>query len=255
MNRCRTLSILVVLFAAAVLAFAQPKWKRVTAFKFDWNGHKDVQVVLEIPAPWGDPGDFTRIRIRVPEQREFTLSNKNGWVRYDSDAASASQDVRKLANLVPTKLILASRAAGNRTVLILFGYSYASSPGSLDVIELSDAGQPRLVLHQDEFGLQGVRDLNADGVAELIGYPCLSQEFGNGLLTYDPFHVYELGVTSATPATMSLPLSKAYNLKHYYGWAGDRCREDVAVILHPPKGGKPLLMSTAEAERLTSGKP
>jgi hypothetical protein len=75
------------------------------------------------------------------------------------------------------------------------------------------------------------------------------------LLTYDPFNVYKLGAISATSATLSLPLSKSYNLKHYYGWAGVQCREDMAVVLHPPKGGKPIVMSTKEAERMEGSKP
>ena len=109
--------------------------------------------------------------------------------------------------------------------MFLFGYSYASSPGSLDVLEVSNKGQPGIVLHRDEFGLKEIRDLDGDGLADIVGYPCLSQAWGNGLLTYDPFNVYKLGASPALPANLSLPLSKSYNLKHYYGWAGAKCSE------------------------------
>jgi hypothetical protein len=64
--------------------------------------------------------------------------------------------------------------------------------------------------------------------------------------------VYKLDPNVATAATLSLALSKQYNLKHYYGWAGAKCREDIAVVLHPPQGGKPLVMSTPDAEKLVS---
>ena len=70
-------------------------------------------------------------------------------------------------------------------------------------------------------------------------------------MTYDPFNVYKLGTSAAVPANLSLPLSKTYNLKHYYGWAGAICSEDVAVVLHSPKGGKPVVVTTKEAQRLT----
>jgi len=43
---------------------------------------------------------------------------------------------------------------------------------------------------------------------------------------------------------------KAYNLKHYYGWAGPDCSEKFAVLLHPPSGGKPVVMRTESAEKL-----
>jgi hypothetical protein len=91
-------------------------------------------------------------------------------------------------------------------------------------------------------------------VAEVIGYPCLSQEWGNGLITYDPYNVYKLGGVSGTSASLSLPLSRNYNLSHYYGWAGAQCSEDLAVVIHPPGGGKPLIMNAKKAERITSGK-
>jgi hypothetical protein len=62
-------------------------------------------------------------------------------------------------------------------------------------------------------------------------------------------------LSDAITATLSLPLSKDYNLKHYYGWAGAKCREDIAVVLHPPQGGKSLVMSAQKAEKLDSRKP
>jgi hypothetical protein len=223
----------------------------VSSFTFDWDGHKDVRVVLEIPQSWSDPGDFTRIRVLVPGQKEFTLANREGWVKYGSEEASASPKMREGANMFRSSYLLALKIAENRTALFMLGYSYASSPGSLDVLEISERGQPVVVLHREELGLKDVRDLDGDGVAEIIGYPCLSQEFGNGLLTYDPLNVYRLGTAPGARASLSVPLSKSYNLKHYYGWAGAQCSEDFAVVLHPPNGGKPRVLTTKEAERLT----
>jgi hypothetical protein len=250
----RFIVVLVLTLFAGVFASlsAQTNARQVTKFKFDWDAYKDVQVVLEIPASWSEPGDFTRIRIRVPKQKEFRLSNKLGWVQYGSDEASKSKELLSATNLVSSKYVLALKADKHRTLLFLFGYSYASSPGSLDVLELGDSGQPRVVFHRDEFGLKDVRDLDGDGIQELIGYPCLSEAFGDGLLSYAPFNVYMFGAASSSSAKLSLPLSKAYNLKHYYGWAGAVCSEKFAVVLHPPKGEKPLVMNTQAAEKLTS---
>ena len=87
---------------------------------------------------------------------------------------------------------------------------------------------------------QAVRDLDGDGLAEIIAFPCLSQEFGDGLQTYDPFHVYKLDASNGMQASLSFALTRNYNLHHYYGWAGAKCRDDVAVVLHPPDGGKPI---------------
>jgi hypothetical protein len=230
------------------------EWKQVSTFKFDWDNQGLASVFIEIPTKWNDPGDFTRIRIQLPGRKEFVLTNEDGWVKYGSDDADLSPDMRKM-NLVPSDYVWAMKAAARRTVLFLFGYGYASSPGSLDVLEVSNDGQPVVVFHRDEFGLKEIRDLDGDGLAEVVGYPCLSQEWGNGLLTYDPFNVYKLGVSRGAPARFSLPLSKSYNLQHYYGWAGPKCSENFTVVLHPPKGGKPLVVSTKEAQKMTENKP
>jgi len=51
-------------------------------------------------------------------------------------------------------------------------------------------------------------------------------------------------------ASFSLTLSKSYTLKHYYGWAGPECSEELAVVRHPPGGGKPVILKKADAMRL-----
>ena len=123
------------------------------------------------------------------------------------------------------------------------------------MLEIAKDGDTRRVLHRDELGLKELRDLDGDGLVELIGYPCLSEEWGNGLLTYDPFNVYRLSNVPGGSATLSVPLSKSYNLKHYYGWAGPKCSENIAVVLHPTKGGRPIVVTAKEAQELTEPKP
>ena len=112
---------------------------------------------------------------------------------------------------------------------------------------------PRPVLQKEELGIREIKDLDSDGKAEIVTYPCLSQEFGNGLLTYDPFNVYRLGPNPGDQAQISMKLSKEYNIAHYYGWAGISCSEKLAVVLHPPGKKKPIIVSTQEAQRKTGG--
>ncbi|MFI5112791.1 MAG: hypothetical protein ACHP9S_08200 [Terriglobales bacterium] len=247
----RNAAFVAILAAAAVpVALAQTKWRQVSSFTVAWDNHANVRFALSIPATWNDPGDFTRISIRVPGRKQVVLTNDEGWVKYRSAEASASQQIKKSKNLIASDYLFAGSVAANRTVLFLFGYSYASSPGSLDIVEISGDGDVRVVLHRSEFGLRDFHDLDGDGIGEVVGYPCLSQPWGNGLLTYDPFNVYKLSHVPAGPATLSIPLSKTYNLQNYYGWVGPKCSEDFAVVLHPPKGGKPVVLPAKEAERM-----
>lgn len=229
-------------------AAAQIEWRQVSTVMFDWDKHPNIRLTLSIQKSWNDPGDFTRLSVDVPGHNQVVFENDTGWVRYRSGEVSSKVNTYK--NLIQSDYLLAAKISQNRTVLFLVGYAYASSPGSLDVLEISDSGEPRRVLHQDELGLKEVRDLDADNIDEIVGFPCLSQEWGNGLLTYDPFNVYKFGKIRGSDATLSVPLSKTYNLRHYYGWAGPQCSEDIAVVLSPPKGGKPILVSAKEAHRL-----
>jgi hypothetical protein len=247
--------IFAVLFAILCIPShpcrAQTKWRTVSTLKFDWNGRPGVQAILDIPEGWTDPGDFTRVRIQVAGEKQLVLKNDEGWVKFRSDDASTSAAIRGYHNALRSDYLLAVNATSGRMILLLVGYSYASSPGSLDVVELPSSGAPRVVLHKEELGIREVTDLGGDGKAELVTYPCLSQEFGNGLLTYDPFNVYELGSVPGEPARISISLSRQYNIAHYYGWAGINCSEKLAVVLHPAGGKKPIIMKTEEAERMT----
>jgi hypothetical protein len=252
MTKCRVVLILTLLFVVTGAAGGQTKWKTVESFRFDWDGHVDVHVTLELPTNWDEGGEFSRVRIQVPGQKEFILKDDVGWAHFRSEDATLPHDFAKTAkNLVSSKNVLAVRVSESRAALLLFGIAYGSSPGRLDVIEIGSDGQPRVVLHKNELGVKDIRDLDGNGVAEVVGYPCLSQGFGNDLLTYDPYNIYKFGDAAGTPVTLSLPLSKTYNLKHYYGWAGSQCSEDFAVVLHPPGGGKPRVMKTKDAEKLT----
>lgn len=129
------------------------------------------------------------------------------------------------------------------------GWPFGSSPGSLHIVDLEGAKAPVIVLRKEELEFDGMRDLDNDGVPEIIGFPCMTQEFGDHLLSYDPIHVFALRQPGLT-AELSLTISKAYNERHYYGWAGPECSEDWTVVLRPPNGGKPIIMKTKDAENL-----
>ena len=182
----QALVICISTFLAST-ATSQTKWRQVSEFTLDSDSHLNVRIVLSIPSPWDDPGDFTRVSVLVPRRKDVVFTNETRWVKYATEATS--KEVKKYKNIVPSDYVLALKASPNRTLLLLLGYGYASSPGSLDVLEITKEGDTRRVLHRDELGLKELRDLDGDGLAEIVGYPCLSEEWGNGLLTYDPFNV------------------------------------------------------------------
>jgi hypothetical protein len=50
--------------------------------------------------------------------------------------------------------------------------------------------------------------------------------------------------------TFDLKLTESFNKKNYYGWAGPACSEEIVVVLHPPGGGRPLIMGAKKAQRI-----
>ncbi len=243
----RRIAVFVVLLSAS---YAQTQWKQVETLHFDWAGPgKTATFILELPQNYDDPGDFTRLRIRTPGHREFVLTDDGGLVNYRKDVCSFNADVCKNKNLVASDHILLLPVAG-KSILFVFGWAYASSPGSFHALALDGEGMPFELLSLKEFDFVDLIEANTDGTQAIVGKKCLSETWGHDFLTYDPYSVYLLPNSQSGKATYSLELSKQYNLKHYYGWAGPNCSEDYAVVLHPPGRKKPIIMKPKDAEKL-----
>jgi hypothetical protein len=231
-------------------------WATVEEFEYRRQPNQTpIHFKLERPDLKHIVGDFTRVRIVVKNHADFVLNNDDGWVEYNSKEQPS--DVYALLHkrsLVHSKYVLvlpSSHENNDPPLLLLRSWGYASDAGRLHVIGFQPSGKPILLLNTN-LDLIELADLDGDGRLEIVGRPCMSQMFGNNLKTYDPIHVYKVPVPVTSPAKFSLALSKAYNLKHYYGWAGPDCSEKLAIVLRPPSGGKPLIMPEDKARRLMS---
>jgi len=238
---------------AQVAPKSQPaKWNRIETIRDrdDKSGSVERTICFESEDTSTSEEPVTRIRILTPGQPAFVLKNEFSWWIKLSDGLPGGF-LAKTKNALASKYVFGLRTSISQiphTFLFLVGWPFGSSPGSLHVLDLEATNPPAVVLRKEELELVGFRDLDGDGVPEIIGAPCMSQEFGDHLLTYDPLHVYAIKARGRTE--LSIPLSRAYNEEHYYGWVGPVCSEDWAVVLHPPGGGKPTIMKTAEAEKL-----
>lgn len=226
-------------------------WGIAEEFDFDWQGNgQPAHFKLEQSAE----EQVSRLTISIKGQKEWVLENDDVWEEFARDFLKAEDFLKKNKNLAASKyaFILAPSPSA-RPWILLVTPQYGSDPGTLFVLALDSSGRPEIILkatlHIKEF-----RDLDGDGVAEIAGQPCFSQSWSDNLLTYDPLHVYKLETTPKPEVKLSLPLSQDYNLKHYYGWAGPDCSEALAVVVHPPGGGKPVIMKTEEAKKMLEKK-
>jgi len=224
------------------------EWTAVEEFDFDWPGKgMTAHFKLERHTGQQEPSRFT---IQIKGHKDFVLNNDDGWVEYETDFQPEEKFLKINKNLGTSRFVLFLRVTnGLPPLAFLASMDYASDPERLHVIGLDAAGDPKLLFNQI-FHLAELIDLDGDGTKEIVGLPCFSQTWGDNLLTYDPLHVYKFESTPQLELKFSPPLSQDYNLKHYYGWAGPDCSEELAVVLHPPGGGKPVIMKAEEAENL-----
>lgn len=232
------------------------QWKTVQSVSYDWAGDgAEYQFTLSIPDPWDDAGDFTKLQIVRRGKVVYELTDMSGLEKYENEIAGELKGSAK-KNLLPSPYLLMIPSAGkaDSPSLLVFGWAYGSSPGSVRIITLAKDGTPKESLYLENFMATAFADLDHDSRMELIGKKCFAQGFGADLLTYDPYSVFRFGDAQDALMTLDLSLSEDYNKKNYYGWAGPECREDMAVVLHPPGHGKPVILPTKEAEALFSKK-
>ncbi|HLY91709.1 MAG TPA: hypothetical protein VKQ89_00485 [Candidatus Angelobacter sp.] len=228
-------------------------WKTADEFDFDWQGKG---VLSHFKIEQSQEEQVGRLTISANGQPDFVLDNDDVWDEFKNDFTPEEKFLSHYKNLGPSKyayILSPSNAAEMRPLVFMVTPEYGSDPGTLFVLGLDSAGHPKIflktTLHIIEF-----RDLNGDGVAEIAGQPCFSQGWGHDFLTYDPFHVYQLASDPQPEYKLALELTEKYNREHYYGWAGPDCSEELAVVLHPPGGGKPVIVKSEEAKRMFTRK-
>lgn len=255
------MSILVLLLSVATLSAAASdppsQWKTIERLTYDWcGGAVPYEFLLRVPVDYGSGGDFTRLEVARGGQEIFTVTDADGIAKYKTEIFTKAMKERSKDNLLASEHLLMLRSVNGKSrcpLLLMFGWAYASSPGSLHVIAMSDDGIPREIFSPRNFDLCDITDLDKDMSPEFIGKRCMGETWGKGMLdvlTYSPYSVYRFGAMAASSMVLDMALSRKYNETDYYGWAGIECRTDIAIVLHPPGGGKPVIMKDDEIKAL-----
>lgn len=233
----------ITLIIMSSFTYAVESWITVDRVNLDWNQDKKMdQITLERPKIWNDPGDFTRIRIRIAGKKEFILNNENGLIQYNKNREVISKIKSNYMALFPAS------NKSSESLLMLFGYEYGNSPGELLIISLNQEGCPELIFSK-KFCIIEIKDINNDKYWEMIGQPWYPQGLGsNGdIHTYCPMYVYRFDrVQNNFKAVLDLDLSRKYNEEYGSGWAGPDPRDDIVEVTFLGES-KPRLMNGKEA--------
>lgn len=82
---------------------------------------------------WTDPGDVLKIDI-VNEKGITSYSNADGWVKFDLNYP-VSKELKEINELKSEKIIVVTN--DKYSLLVLFGWVYASEPGLCTIINLN----------------------------------------------------------------------------------------------------------------------
>ena len=217
--------------------------RKIEVIRLTWRPRSTSQAIIEAD---GDR-DSPRLRIQSAGHADFVLSVPGGLVNLSDGMMNA--DLLRL-NTVTASYIFAAKNLKIRdgtSIIAVTGLAYASDPGSIRFISVNATGKPYELFSSDTFELADLKDIDNDGLTEIIGKHALSQTWGRCFATYDPFSVYHLPFNSEEKAFPSVALSKRYILKHYYGWVGGEPSEAWTVVLCAPGG--PKIVKAEEAEK------
>lgn len=171
-----------------------------------------------------DSDNSPRVRINWRGHTVLRVQPEGGLVRV-SEAAKGSRGLP--VNRLKSSWIYSPDFPGRNEegLYLMFGWAFASDPGSLRVVRILPDGQPRMIYSDDTFQVETMV-ADAQGV-ELIGRRSLPEAMGACLTTYDPFTV--LRIRRDISPKPSVALSRNYNLAHGYVWAGPMPRTDIRV--------------------------
>lgn len=195
--------------------FADQIWKdggytKIDQMTFDMDNDNipDTIKIYNIP-DWTDPGDFQKLEFKLSNNDFYEIYNLGDWSNLDNFQIDKLKDINKFSS---NKFIITD-ISDTKTIMIIFGWTYASSPGRLTIIDLTN-GEIK-ILYDNQFKLKAIEDLDNDGIKDLIGL----RYFGEGYYidsisegsSYCPYNVLKL--TGDTLIT-DIELSEKYNIKH-----------------------------------------
>ena len=231
------MNILLPMLILQLQAVQAPQWRPVHTARVHWQeGTALYTLAIETPADTASVEE-QRLRIRIPGRRDYVLrGDEGGFVSSVQATLNSSLVADNLARSPYFYLSPNLRGVRGTPMLVVFGWAFASDPGSIHIIALDSMGYPIEVFHDSTFLLTALVDLDADGRAEIIGKRTLSQCGGCDDCSYDPYSVYHLPNPPHHRARYDLALSRSYNLAHYV-WAGPSPTESLEVNVCRP--GKP----------------
>lgn len=179
---------------------------------------------------WTDPGDFQKIEIKLSNKDFYEIYNLGDWINLNNEQLKLFGK----SNIVKTDRFLITEIEKGRIVMIIFGWQYASSPGNISIIDLTNGNIKPLFNKLFEF--ISLEDIDNNNVKEIIGLSfyretcCYSDSVSWGF-TYMPYHVLKI---EKDTVQIDLHLTEEYNYKNYVGYFGTDYDQEMRYLTVEP---------------------
>jgi hypothetical protein len=122
-----------------------------------------ITITIEKIKDWNDPGDFHSIRI-VRNGQESVFFNQYGWDKITYEKEYMPYFFK--TNLINSDYIVLQKASEKDLLLFIYGYTYASKPPLLTIINLTRFDKPKVIFNS-ECSLYAFKDINNDRIIDI----------------------------------------------------------------------------------------
>lgn len=204
-------------------------WQLIESTSFDWNGNGLPETFEVYGAMFdSDKDNLHHLRILEGDSLRLAVYDQGGFTTLKIGLYGERRQERLGPNLLESNYLLVPQNGPtyhDRPLLLLFGFPYASSPGSLRILGIDVADRPAELGYLEVFDLCDFQDLDGDGQPELCGFEDGSESFGlsDGRLafTYEPKAVFRLHEGPPPTLRADKVLTKRINLEQGFGWVED----------------------------------
>lgn len=229
--------ILIVLTFKTQSSFSQSQYIPLQTIEIDLDqDNKKDTIRLSTIKDWNDPGMIHKIEIECSKIGLTEIDVADSYYE-DFTRTKFGKDHSDL-NLVDSEYLFIT-TTNDATYLLLFGYSFASSPGMLSIFRFGEKDMRRI--YHENFAPHELKSLSNS--IRLVGRQFFEEIYGINVdgyekRTYAPYTVYTIG----EKVEIDLNQTEEYNVQKYAGFLGLGYGSPHAVLT--TRGKKPKLLLT-----------
>jgi hypothetical protein len=215
--------VLMIIALVSQNSFAKEKMKTVYQGKLPLG---NLQVKLEIPVVWNDPGEYTSLKIIKNHKVIFSKVNlQASKLKNVHEFPAKTQSLGQYLKIFP-----ASKKAGNTQYFLAFSnWVGGSSDDALILLKITSNSTPKEVFNQ-AITVTAIKDYNRDDLLDILKEGGRGEPIEVNNFSYDPYLVYsQINNKDSTEFKIDESLSRDWSLENKFEWHGPKYGEKTRV--------------------------